>query len=1352
MNSPKYLIFADILGFQDLPKKVQCVKSEFVRKCLIRFFREKIELLEGEKWASVIKLGTDDCLLVCDLVDDTLRCLSRLLQISTPFDDIENIPMEIGIGMVTNVGERNGDARDLICKDSVITQLKSGIMNKYHKWYKLQNGTSPCSSYVVLSKEVRDLLEPLDKDKCESFTTEETSGDTTSCFFIQPDVVIRRGSILSFLDHPEIQGAGIYKRIDEVFVPPLEYDEIKTVLQEVRVLLLTGPPEFGKTFTAIRLLWEYFRRGYDVSWVRGAEFPERIEGRRRLGNFELNKGSKSIIYFEDPFGITKYEKNKELERNLALYLAQIKQTDNTYIIISSREEIFKQATREAVGADELKKFNKRMSFKRPTYDYKKRVQILENWASEQGCLWLQDQALKQYIVDHLKDPTILPTPLSISSFARISREITDRDDLKEKLVKESRKTHENFAKEIEAMSDDKALFLSFLFISNSFKVDFVRQMYDELTRELGIAGSESFDRLLAWFKDDRVNLKRDQLTFAHPSYSEALRHLLVDEGGITSFNERIFSKVLHQLSNELSNFPEITRIILKYYKGLPSETRKILVQNLTGYIRSKADGARDLSETEKLITLEHVIVYGAPLVPDTSIRLLNAFIDAGSGTSDQSMNGLDFQLTTDHYGPVIEALGRVTSVRRDLIKIIERMDQEVPTGIYYNYKPEDLIRHLFSPLRYKPEEIQNNLEIIDCWLEDVKPTRIRFLAAIHSEILRGSHYYHGPYPGGVSYGEVALKKTPEMILLRKEAVYLLKRMLFHEDLEVQLAGIQVVGGIGEVHLKGERDLPLHNVITREIEEVIESIEKLIFPTTDHHLLSSIENCLLRWWGQQTPGTSRAGEILRGFPRSLEYKVLKHFIAPDFVIEDFKKIEEEAPVEDRWHWFVRTHLGMRTFSQPEDFSGLSHLLAKKYGTAEKIIRYLNALDEKITQEQSHGHVPIVTCWAKLASSEFRRIKDTPALWSRIPDRFEQEIVLTLAETKKEDIYELAREVLASPSQAPPSKIKTLLKMIVKAKLPLATRLDWTSQLIEEKNTRKLTVFYLPYIFDTKDETSLILQSLKSIIVQEPQLSSKLVRDINFVIQFISGNLSKIDARFLDEFRATLLEKLRDVPKIDHVADELLSFASRSLDSIIDFLNYRFEKMVLIGKGTIEDDEFDVVPISPLRSIANQIRSYEEFERFMEQVCIWYEWEVPLKTIYIGHLMQPVKDLRGEDGGSSYLETYITSTLQVNKVKEAMTAMRYLDLEEGVVGLFLTVGEKGLDAGLAHEVRDLFVDKIDSPRWSILIPGEASPHLTEMKDFLRKMTEKTADGPIKEVLKEIISLTDDFIKEESTRWDW
>ena len=75
-------------------------------------------------------------------------------------------------------------------------------------------------------------------------------------------------------------------------------------------------------------------------------------------------------------------------------------------------------------------------------------------------------------------------------------------------------------------------------------VEFIRTTYQELVDELNLKDPWGFDRVLNWFKKDKINIGDKYIRFSHPSYSEALKYLLVEDGDFTRINKEIFSELL----------------------------------------------------------------------------------------------------------------------------------------------------------------------------------------------------------------------------------------------------------------------------------------------------------------------------------------------------------------------------------------------------------------------------------------------------------------------------------------------------------------------------------------------------------------------------------------------------------------------------------------------------------------------------------------------------------------------------------------------------------------------------------------------------------------------------------------
>jgi len=395
------------------------------------------------------------------------------------------------------------------------------------------------------------------------------------------DKVRQRGRVFEFLEKIGYAGSKWYGRIDEVYVPPLEYGDMRRTLGEKRFLFIIGTQELGKTYTAVRLMWEYYNSGYEPGWITGGEPAERVKVRKRLENISAELKSGHIIYFEDPFGRTEYERRGGLEREIETIIAIVKQVENVFVIITSREEVFKEFEKKKMSSKELGVFVERLNIKKPSYDAEKRKAILLNWAKEENCRWLGNKELKKLVLEAIEDEKILPTPLSIKEFAVATFGIEKEDELREKIEEKSKETAKAFAEEIKNMSDDKILFLSILSIFDYFDVEFVRTTYQELVKELNLKDPWGFDRVLNWFKKDKINIGDKDIRFSHPSYSEALKYLLVEDGNFTRINKEIFSELLLKLAEKSGDAQYVVLAAADNFYMLPEDVRnKILFKCL----------------------------------------------------------------------------------------------------------------------------------------------------------------------------------------------------------------------------------------------------------------------------------------------------------------------------------------------------------------------------------------------------------------------------------------------------------------------------------------------------------------------------------------------------------------------------------------------------------------------------------------------------------------------------------------------------------------------------------------------------------------------------------------------------
>ena len=367
-----------------------------------------------------------------------------------------------------------------------------------------------------------------------------------------------------------------FKFINDVYVPPMEFEEISKMLENRRIVFITGTPEYGKTFTAIYLMWKYYNMGYKPEWIRGRDKSERVEVRKKLQQMtgqELNQKAKKIIYFEDPFGKIKYEERYDLERKIVSILENIKNVNDLYVIITSREEVFKEFKRRASSGMVLEAYEKRLSIGIPSYTPKKRKQILSNWATLKKCKWLKDKELKSFVLDQIDEKNNLPTILNIRDFVGATIDIKNKVILENKIKEKSEDTTWTFLKEIKEMTSDKLLFLFIIYILVQARVIFVKTTYQSLKSVLNLENATNIEDMINWFKKDKIKIiSKDVITFSHPSYFEAMDELFrnFDKYSV------ILIKLIEYLSKKEESAWEAALIIAEYFTMLPERIRKIL--------------------------------------------------------------------------------------------------------------------------------------------------------------------------------------------------------------------------------------------------------------------------------------------------------------------------------------------------------------------------------------------------------------------------------------------------------------------------------------------------------------------------------------------------------------------------------------------------------------------------------------------------------------------------------------------------------------------------------------------------------------------------------------------------------
>jgi hypothetical protein len=550
--SSKFLMWIDILGFEELGKqiaKTAKVSERKVRGDFTRLINEKIEEEKGHGIIGENHGEGDDWLLAVDSLDNAFKVIHNILDHNTEYQGYEKIPLEIALGVGQFDKSAKLDGQDLVNEGSTIDFLKTHLTDYFRKWYKQKYSSSVTASFVILTEAVYKEMNPFEKEFCEKIeycdSSTEGKEHKISLFEAELPSVLQRGLALRFLEKVGKSPSSSFRRIERIFVPPDEYNSIIESLEKNKVVFIVGDPEIGKTYTAARIMWEYYLKGYDPVWHSGAEPQERAKIRKKLSECEVLNNS--ITYFEDPFGKVRFEDREELRRTIDCVISRIQSLDS-YVIITSREEVFKEFEKEKLSQNDLREFTVEMRLMKPSYGDEKMEHLLVEWATEFECKWLKNEDLKSSVI--LLARNRLRTPLSLWDFALTSRNDVDAAKIIQVLNEKSTTVKAAFAEEIAQMSTEKILFLSLAVILNPLKKELIKPVFNELGSGFNLRlYPDSFERLQNQFSE-KISLEERHggqgtgfyFRFMHPSY---------EEGVVNCWNRQEIKGLVLQILNSL---------------------------------------------------------------------------------------------------------------------------------------------------------------------------------------------------------------------------------------------------------------------------------------------------------------------------------------------------------------------------------------------------------------------------------------------------------------------------------------------------------------------------------------------------------------------------------------------------------------------------------------------------------------------------------------------------------------------------------------------------------------------------------------------------------------------------------
>jgi hypothetical protein len=247
-----------------------------------------------------------------------------------------------------------------------------------------------------------------------------------------------------------------------------------------------------------------------------------------------------------------------------------------------------------------------------------------------------------------------------------------------------------------------------------------------------------------------------------------------------------------------------------------------------------------------------------------------------------------------------------------------------------------------------------------------------------------------------------------------------------------------------------------------------------------------------------------------------------------------------------------------------------------------------------------------------------------------------------------------------------------------------------------------------------------------------------------VRRILEHRNSLDQDCLDKLRAAVLEALKEAPRLDFHARELLEFALCGVESAIQFVEYRLEKAAHLSQHSGLDAPFEAFPyIENVEAVPLQISSPHDFAVIMDLLLTWFRRPGVWVGLGVEALLQTVAGLRNQDTGRLYLEDFVGACLESGETGKACEAARFLPLEGRTPELLLAVAESAIQMGEAPRAEALLRHHMRPPRrvvYSSAEPSGPDGLLANRRDLFHSMYRGATGGQLRSIIKRCMDQLD------------
>ena len=331
-----FFVYIDILGFVERAEKdteKSTITAEEARKIYNDRIKPKLDSLKSNKdVVDYQKMSLDSWLLFNDDIWKAFKSVGEVLKTELDF--------EVAIG-VKEFDESPVGKELTFLRNETMNYLNSNILSPYKKWFKEAYEQSVKQTFILLTSAA---YKELESKKAKNMASKPFK--SADFYLLEQKEFDKKLKIIKFLEKIGSQRIE-YRELEKLYVTPENYSEIENILEDNNIVFIIGDPEIGKTYTAIKLLFDFFKENYELVYI-----PE--ESRKEQWRFvrHTTELEGKAIYLEDPWGKVEFERVESLFKDIGNFIERVKRK-RCKVIITSREKVFKEFEKRKETSDNL---------------------------------------------------------------------------------------------------------------------------------------------------------------------------------------------------------------------------------------------------------------------------------------------------------------------------------------------------------------------------------------------------------------------------------------------------------------------------------------------------------------------------------------------------------------------------------------------------------------------------------------------------------------------------------------------------------------------------------------------------------------------------------------------------------------------------------------------------------------------------------------------------------------------------------------------------------------------------------------------------------------------------------------